>query len=72
MNILSTLGILAAVFLAMPWLAIAFSRYCDLVNRAASRWRTVPEGTVCRVYKPPATAEDSGLCASCGMHDYKH
>jgi len=39
-------------------------------------WRAqpaeVPDGAVCSVYRPPATAEDSGLCARCGMYDYKH
>ncbi|MEU6229963.1 hypothetical protein [Streptomyces sp. NPDC047042] len=34
-----TLGLLAALFLAMPWLAIAFNRYCDIVNRAIARRR---------------------------------
>lgn len=43
-------------------------------RRAAERtslWTGV-DGTVCRVYRPPATPEDSGLCARCGMFDYKH
>jgi hypothetical protein len=31
------LGLLAALFLAMPWLAVAFSRYCDAVNRFLGR-----------------------------------
>lgn len=30
------------------------------------------EGAVCDVYQPPTTAEDSGLCARCGMYDYRH
>jgi hypothetical protein len=29
-------------------------------------------GAVCSGYQPPATSEDSGLCARCGMFDYKH
>lgn len=32
-----TLAILAALFLAMPWLAIGFRRYCAVVNRLVSR-----------------------------------
>ncbi|AKZ53332.1 hypothetical protein SAM23877_0283 [Streptomyces ambofaciens ATCC 23877] len=34
-----TLGFLAALFLAMPWLAIAFNRYCDAVTGLVSRRR---------------------------------
>jgi hypothetical protein len=37
MHWLIPFGILAAFFLALPWLAIAFSRYCDAVNRIARR-----------------------------------
>ncbi|MGY1500826.1 hypothetical protein ACW4TU_30315 [Streptomyces sp. QTS52] len=33
MHYLILLGIAAALFLAMPWLAIAFSWYCDAINR---------------------------------------
>lgn len=33
---------------------------------------TAQEGTVCGAYRVPATAEDSGLCAGCGMFDYRH
>lgn len=29
-------------------------------------------GAACPAYQPPATATDSGLCARCGMYDYKH
>lgn len=32
---------------------------------------TWPDGA-CEAYQPPATAVDSGLCARCGMYDYKH
>lgn len=32
----------------------------------------LPEAAVCNAYQPPATATDSGLCARCGMCDYKH
>ena len=31
------LGILAVLFLALPWLAIAFRRYCDAVERLLRR-----------------------------------
>lgn len=40
MRYLVLLGILAAVFLALPWLAVAFNRYCEAVNRLISRHRT--------------------------------
>ncbi|MFJ4988819.1 hypothetical protein ACIP9H_34085 [Streptomyces sp. NPDC088732] len=30
------------------------------------------EGTVCDSYVPPNQSEASGLCAGCGMHDWKH
>lgn len=39
MNILLTLGVLAIVFLALPWLAIAFNRYCDVINRLITKPR---------------------------------
>lgn len=32
----------------------------------------VIDGQVCPAYRVPKTAEDSGLCARCGMYDYKH
>jgi hypothetical protein len=31
-----------------------------------------PEPTACDAYQPPTTPEDSGICASCGMADWKH
>lgn len=37
MHYLILLGIAGALFLAMPWLAIAFNRYCDAVNRLIAR-----------------------------------
>lgn len=37
MHYLILLGIAAGLFLAMPWLAIAFNRYCDAVNRWNAR-----------------------------------
>lgn len=70
MSLWITLAVLAGLFLAMPWLAIAFNRYCDAVNRLVRRRK--PTGTTCSTYQPPATAEDGGLCARCGMYDYKH
>jgi uncharacterized protein YbjT (DUF2867 family) len=30
------------------------------------------DGAVCEAYQPPTTSEQSGLCARCGMYDYKH
>jgi hypothetical protein len=46
-------------------------------NERGARWwydpnLTVEDGAVCEAYRVPATAEDSGLCAGCGMSDYKH
>ncbi len=37
MHYLILLGIAAVLFLAMPWLAIAFNRYCDAINRLMVR-----------------------------------
>jgi hypothetical protein len=30
---------IAGLFLALPWLAVAFARYCDVVNRITRRYR---------------------------------
>ncbi|MFI6251482.1 hypothetical protein [Streptomyces sp. NPDC051016] len=70
MNSLVLLGTAAALFIAMPWLAIALNQYCNAVNKLVAR-RHRP-GAPCRSYRVPATAEDSGLCARCGMFDYQH
>ena len=32
----------------------------------------IKDGTVCEAYQSPVIAENSGLCARCGMSDYKH
>lgn len=37
MTYLIPLGLLVALYLAMPWLAVAFSKYCDAVNRFLGR-----------------------------------
>ncbi|UJV42077.1 hypothetical protein [Streptomyces sp. AMCC400023] len=50
--------------------AITAFRARRAAERAAAR--TVEDGTVCGAYKPPATSADSGLCARCGMFDYRH
>ncbi|MGQ4350481.1 hypothetical protein [Streptomyces sp. SAS_275] len=46
------------------------------VDEHGTRWRfiAVPakDGDVCGTYQVPARSEDSGLCAGCGMSDYKH
>ncbi|MFD8251927.1 hypothetical protein [Streptomyces werraensis] len=39
MHYLIALAFLGALFLALPWLAIAFNRYCDAVNRLIARRR---------------------------------
>lgn len=39
MRYLALLGVLVAVFLALLWLAVAFNRYCDAVNRVLNRRR---------------------------------
>lgn len=72
MQFLPTLGILIGLFFALPWLAIAFNHYCDAINRLARKRATAKDGAVCRAYQPPTTAEMTGLCARCGMYDYKH
>lgn len=44
------------------------------VEAFKARWQAKygETGAVCSAYQPPATADDSGLCACCGMFDYKH
>lgn len=37
MRYLIMLGFTVFLFLAMPWLAIAFNRYCDAINRLIAR-----------------------------------
>jgi hypothetical protein len=64
----AALSVLAAL-VAMAGAVTAF-RARRAAERAAAR--TVGDGTVCDAYKPPATSADSGLCARCGMSDYKH
>ncbi|MET9734297.1 hypothetical protein ABZZ79_27760 [Streptomyces sp. NPDC006458] len=32
----------------------------------------MPDAKVCETYTPPSTSEDSGYCARCGMHDWRH
>jgi hypothetical protein len=60
----------------------------EVLRDASRRIRTALEGTaqqhngtaateatgrgVCNAYRPPTTPEDSGLCARCGMYDYRH
>jgi len=45
-------------------------------DRGARWWLALKagrdDGVVCAAYRVPKTAEDSGLCAYCGMSDYKH
>lgn len=33
---------------------------------------TAAQARACDAYQPPTTAADTGLCARCGMYDYKH
>jgi hypothetical protein len=40
--------------------------------RAALDEPGLAEPTACDAYQPPTTPADSGLCARCGMYDYKH
>lgn len=41
-----------------------------------TRWRLIPaaakDGEACDAYQLPTTPTESGLCARCGMYDYKH
>ncbi|MFI0236354.1 hypothetical protein [Streptomyces sp. NPDC016845] len=39
MHYLVLLAVAAGLFLALPWLAVAFGRYCDAVNRIMRRRR---------------------------------
>ena len=50
--------------------AVTAYRARRAVDRTLSR--KGGEGAVCAAYQPPATPEGSGLCAGCGMYDYKH
>lgn len=43
MSLPVTLAVLAALFLALPWLAIVFRAYCDAVNRFVARRRTAKD-----------------------------
>lgn len=70
------------------WVAVARVRdvIADMENITGARhWarilRTAVDGKsdttpdeepACDAYQPPTTSEDSGLCARCGMSDYKH
>lgn len=66
------LGTCLAVLAAIVAVGGAVEAY--RARRVAERARswTSSEGTVCATYQPPATPADSGLCARCGMFDYKH
>lgn len=37
MHYLALLGAAAVLFLAMPWLAIAFNRYCNAINQLLAK-----------------------------------
>ena len=41
-------------------------------EQAAPAATEATDGTVCANYQPPTAPEHSGLCASCGMSDWKH
>jgi hypothetical protein len=45
-------------------------------DECGTRWWLTPvtakDGVVCEAYQLPTTSEHSGLCARCGMSDYKH
>ncbi|MET9012297.1 hypothetical protein ABZX74_15465 [Streptomyces olivaceoviridis] len=52
-------------------------RYADILvtaldQPAPAAATRATDGTVCGAYQPPATAEMTGLCARCGMYDYRH
>lgn len=42
MTYLIPLGLIVVLFVAMPWLAVAFSHYCDAVNRFLGRRKRKP------------------------------
>jgi len=39
MQILVGLAVAVGLFLALPWLAVAFNRYCEAVNRLLAKRR---------------------------------
>ncbi|MFE1192895.1 hypothetical protein ACFW6E_08850 [Streptomyces olivaceoviridis] len=64
-------GITAAVdWVTMRVLEAIDARLVTQLAPAAATRAT--DGTVCGAYQPPATADMTGLCARCGMYDYKH
>jgi hypothetical protein len=68
----SQLSVCLAVLAAIVAVGGAVEAY--RARRVADRARSWKgrEGAVCSAYQPPATSADSGLCARCGMFDYKH
>jgi len=66
-QLVAALAVLAALA-AVAW-AVAAYRTRRATERALASLRS---GTACGAYRPPATANNSGLCARCGMYDYKH
>lgn len=68
----SQLSVCLAVLAAIVAVGGAVEAY--RARRVAERARSWKgrEGAVCSAYQPPASPEDSGLCARCGMFDYKH
>ncbi|MEV7470241.1 hypothetical protein AB0O20_27610 [Streptomyces kronopolitis] len=61
-HILTLLALAAALFLALPWLAAVFSRYCDLVNRLLTRrkpaaGRGAPGTSSSSVASPPRSTD---------------
>lgn len=64
----------AALSVLAALVAVAGAVTAFRARRATERTvaRMVDEGTVCSAYQPPATSAESGLCARCGMYDYKH
>lgn len=58
---------------AIAWTAALVAVAALIRVRRASRPPVrPPDGEVCGRYQPPTSPEDSGLCARCGMSDYKH
>jgi hypothetical protein len=58
----------------VDWVAMRVLEAIDarLVHGSGEPAPQATDGTVCRAYQPPTKPEDSGLCARCGMSDWKH
>jgi hypothetical protein len=60
------------VYRVTGWDLASRSLELELLEDMRPAAQPVQDGAVCAAYQAPTEAEDSGLCARCGMADYKH